>query len=207
MSVTVTADALANLSDYIDRLPGVARQAARLAINQVATRSGMKRISNAIYDQVAFPTNYLTQNDRLSVTQRATDENLEAVITGRFRPTSLARFMNPGQTQQTARMGGVSVQVKPGQSIDMKNAFLVKLRQGAQLTETQYNMGLAIRVKPGESVRNRHNGTAYQLFPNVFLLYGPSVNQVFRGVIDEVGGDIADDVGAEFLRQFTRLSD
>jgi hypothetical protein len=207
MSVTVTADALANLSDYIDRLPGVARQAARLAINQVAARSGMKRISNAIYDQVAFPTNYLTQNDRLSVTQRATDENLEAVITGRFRPTSLARFMNPGQTQQTARMGGVSVQVKPGQSIDMKNAFLVKLRQGAQLTETQYNMGLAIRVKPGESVRNRHNGTAYQLFPNVFLLYGPSVNQVFRGVIDEVGGDIADDVGAEFLRQFTRLSD
>jgi hypothetical protein len=207
MSVTVTADALANLSDYIDRLPGVARQAARLAINQVATRSGMKRISDAIYDQVAFPTNYLAQNDRLAVTQRATDDNLEAVITGRFRPTSLARFMNPGQTQQTARMGGVSVQVKPGHSINMKNAFLVKLRQGAQLTETQFNMGLAIRVKPGETVRNRHDGSAYQIFPNVFLLYGPSVNQVFRGVIDEVGADIADDVGDEFLRQFTRLSD
>jgi hypothetical protein len=207
MSVTVTADALANLSDYIDRLPGVARQAARLAINQVATRTGMKRISDAIYDQVAFPTNYLAQNDRLAVTQRATDQDLEAVITGRFRPTSLARFMNPGQTQQTARMGGVSVQVKPGQSIDMKNAFLVKLRQGAQQTETQYNLGLAIRVKPGDSVRNRHNGTAYPIFPNVFLLYGPSVNQVFRGVIDEVGPDIAQDVGDEFLRQFTRLSD
>lgn len=203
MSVTVTAAALDDLSSYIDQLPGVARQAARIAINTVATRTGMKVISDAIYNQIAFPSGYLAQQDRLSVTKYASDQDLEAVITARQRPTSLARFLTPGQTEATAKTSGVTVKVSSNKTTTMKNAFLVRLRAGNALTETQFNMGLAIRVKPGESVRNRHNGTAYQLFPNVFLLYGPSVDQVFRGVADEVSPEIADDVETEFLRQFS----
>lgn len=205
MSVTVTADVLGNLASFIDSVPDRARLAARLAINTVANRTGKQKIEAAIYKEIAFPAGYLDAPDRLGVAKNATEADLTAIIRARQRATSLARFLTPGQSISSSRTSGVKVQVKPGQTVDMKNAFLVRLRQGAALTETQNNLGLAVRLKPGENIRNRYDGNPPEIFPNVYLLYGPSVDQVFRNVADDLSDGIADDVEKEFTRQFNRI--
>ena len=78
----------------------------------------------------------------------------------------------------------------------MDQAFLVRLKNN--------NIGLAVRLKPGEVLQNSEK--AVRLDNNVYLLYGPSVDQVFRSVADDKTPKILSDVTAEFLRQFARLS-
>ena len=51
-----------------------------------------------------------------------------------------------------------------------------------------------------------NSSAAKLLSNNVYLLYGPSVDQVFRSVADDKTPKILSDVTAEFLRQFARLS-
>lgn len=204
MSVTVTADVLGDLASFIDSMPERTRRAARLAINTVANRSGKTRIEKAIYSDIAFPNGYLDSSDRLGVAKIATEADLTAIIRARQRATSLARFLTPGQSIASSRVSGVKVQVKPGVTKNLDKGFLVRLNAGAGHTETQYNLGLALRLKPGENIRNRYNGNTAEIFPNVYLLYAPSVDQVFRHVADDVSDGIADDVSKEFIRQFNR---
>lgn len=80
----------------------------------------------------------------------------------------------------------------------MKGSFLVKLKSGNAKTDTQFNLGLAIRLKPGERLRNKTSMT--QLDHNVYLLYGPSVDQVFRTVREDIAPDTASFLEAEFRR-------
>lgn len=193
MSVRILSGVLDEMRDYFARLPDIAEQAAVMAINDVAERKGMGVIKGDMRDQVNFPPGYI--ESRLRVTRRATKGMLEATIRGRDRATSLARFAQ-GQTPANTRGRGVRVSVGRGQTTVMRRAFLVNLRNG--------NTGLAIRLKGGESLRNTQG--AVQLEGNVWLLYGPSVDQVFRGVVDDRADDLANMVSREFQRQFIRLS-
>lgn len=199
------ADSILDAISYFENLPAVATKAAQLAINDVARRGGLKLIRNEILDQVSFPRDYLT-GDRLAITQFATSTKLEAVITARKRATSLARFA-PGQSLGSKARLGVRVAVGTGKSTVLRKAWLVRLRRGASLTEDNYNIGLAVRVRPGETIKNKKGTHQSWLVPNsVALLYGPSVDQVFR----EVSGDVAAPIGSlvtdEFFRQFSRLA-
>lgn len=204
MSITIVADGLLDLGKYLDAMPNVATHAAYMAINQVAQRKAIPIIRTGIMEQVEFSSSYLNA-DRLNVTRKATSGNLEAVIGARSRPTSLARFAK-GQTPESTRKGGVSLLVKPGQPVNLKKAFLVKLNAGKSADEN-FNVGLAVRLKPGESIKNKTNASSTAHFsPNVYLLYGPSVDQVFKTVAVDVGPLIAEDLSAEFVRQFVRLS-
>jgi hypothetical protein len=45
-----------------------------------------------------------------------------------------------------------------------------------------------------------------KLADNVYLLYGPSVDQVFRLVADDRADDLAEMVENQFYRQFARLT-
>lgn len=88
----------------------------------------------------------------------------------------------------------------------MKKAFFIRLPQGSQMTETQFNLGLAIRLKPGEALMNKVQ--AVRMASGLYLLYGPSVDQVFRA---NDGGGVASD-RAPYLAQrleneFLRLLD
>ena len=196
MSVTIAAEALAGLGSYFDRAQEIAANAARMAINQVAERKAVRAIREMMQAQVAFPPGYLTE-DRFGVTRLATTTNLEAAITGRQTPTSLARFAI-GQSPQSTRRGGIRVTVKPGSGQTMNRAFLMNLRSG--------NVGLAIRLKPGERIVHKNSVTAKAMKGGLYLLYGPSVDQVFRSVAVDATPSIADEVASEFLRQFIRLS-
>lgn len=183
----VAVEGLAQLSDISNLNENILR-AARQAINRAADRA-RTRSDRAIREHINFPARYLSS--RLQVSKKASGRSLEAVVTGRDRPTSLARFSNDRSAAAARRRGGVSVTVGTGSTRFMTGAFLMQLRGG--------NQGLAIRLKEGESVRNKR---VARVSKGLYLLYGPSVNQVFRSVADEQAGPDA----ADFLeREFTRL--
>lgn len=205
MSVIIEYDALEDLSTYIEGFPDAATQAARIALNDVAEGEGLAVYRKAISEQVDFGDGYLT-SDRLGVTSKARNNNLAVTITGRQRATSLARFAK-GQSVQSTRRKGVRVRVKPGGGGGfMENAWLVRLRKGSSISRDGFNVGLAIRLQPGERLRNKREVKSVQLDQNVYLLYGPSVDQVFRDVAVTDTPVVLEKVGNEFFRQFFRLS-
>lgn len=197
---------LAQLDRYLALAPKATRTAARLAINDTATRKGINMLRLTMEEQVAFPKGYLTDPRRLGVTQRATDSNLEAVITGRGRPTSLARFASSASIIGARRAGSpLTVRVNPSRRRALSRAFLVRLRAGqGPVTDEAFNLGLAIRLQPGEVISNKVRMVPFG--GGLYLLYGPSVDQVFRSVAVDRAGEIADLVADEFLRQFVRLA-
>jgi hypothetical protein len=178
----------------LESLPENIRTAAVRAVNRTADR-GRTNAAREILKQVALPASYLNPSQgRLTVTQRASKDNLEAVITGRQRATSLARFSRSGVTGET----GVSVEVAPGFAKFMKRAFLIRLRAGTADLDTKSNLGLAIRLKPGETIENKRRMVPIK--GNLYLLYGPSVDQLFATVRGDIAPDTQDFLAAEFLR-------
>lgn len=194
MSAIITGrEALTEVRKYFEQLPEIAEHAAVLAINETVSREGMTMIKRDMRDQINFPAGYL--ETRLQVSRKAGRGALSAAIRGRDRATSLARFA-AGQTPDNTRGRGVRVSVKKGRTEHLQRAFLVRLRNG--------NIGLAVRLKDGESIRNTTR--AVELQKNVYLLYGPSVDQVFKDVAVDNYDDLLGMVTNKFLRQFARLS-
>lgn len=206
MAARINSISLEGLVEFLDSRPAVARKAARIAINDTTGRFAVPTFKKAVEEQVNFPAGYVNK-DRLGQTKSATDNNLSATITARFRPTSLARFASNQSFEGARRANGVKVKVKKGGGgTFMEGAFFVKLRRGGD-TADGFNVGLAIRLKPGQRLRGRRKGGAsVQLAPNLYLLYGPSVDQVFNAVSVEKGSAVADKLQAEFVRQWVRLN-
>lgn len=172
--------------------------AERQAVNKAADRA-RTNAARFIREQVAFPASYLSPAaGRLAVTKRASDADLSAIITGRQRPTSLARFANSTSPEASRKAGGVSVTVAPGHAVFMRGAFLLRLKGANSNVETLGNLALAIRIKKGSTMHNKKNMT--QLSHNVFILYGPSVDQVFKTVAEDIGPDTKDFLEREFMR-------
>lgn len=199
----VEVSAIKALESFLDAAPDITRQAASLAMNTVLPRKGMTAYKKAIRQEVGFPGGYLEEADKFGVTTFAKPNDLTAKITARQRPTSLARFASgtPGQEGVTIRGVG-----KPGSSTRLKRAFLVRLNQGTQLTGDNYNLGVAVRVPGGLTRGKRETGRMVTLSKDVFLLYGPSVDQVFRSVSVTETPLVLNDIETEFYRQFGRLS-
>ena len=184
---------------WLSVIPEHTTQAALMAINQVADRNGRVSIKQQILEQIAFRPSYLN-NDRLGVTQKATKQRLEAIVRGRDRPTSLARFVVGGEravqsklNSKRGRKSGISVQVKVGRTTPLTNAFAVKLRNG--------NIGLAVRTK--KAMRNSRG--AVPLGRGAYLLYAPSVDQAMKTLLPKNEPRIADALMVEFNRQLARL--
>lgn len=175
------------------------RLAAVQAINKTAA-GGRAMLATAIRRQVNFPASYVgPANKRLYVSKQATRADLEAKITARGRPTSLARFVR--SANKTTK--GVVVEVHPGKARMMKRAFLIKLPAGKGDIDTKFNMGLAIRLRPGETLKNKRE--ARQMEKGLYLLYGPSVDQVFRqadgsGAAADAVPTLEDRLQREFFR-------
>lgn len=205
MTVLVDYEALTGLEEFIGAFPQATRTAARIALNDVAEGEGLAVYRKAINEQIDFEDGYLT-SDRLGVTNKATDSDLAVTITGRQRATSLARFAR-GQSVQSTRRKGVKVKVKRGGAAQlMERAWLVRLNRGSSQSRDNFNVGLAIRLEPGERLRNKREVRSVQLDQNVYLLYGPSVDQVFRDVAVTDTPPVLEKVGNEFFRQFFRLT-
>lgn len=189
----VAVDGIAD-SRPLELLPKQIITAALRAVNKTADRARTSA-ARKILEQVALPPSYLSPSGgRLTVTKRASGEDLEAVISGRQRPTSLARFSSGGKPGEA----GVTVEVAPGFAKFMKRAFLIRLRAGTADLDTKSNLGLAIRLKPGEAVQNKR--VMRQIKGNLYLLYGPAVSQVFATVREDIGPETQDFLAGEFAR-------
>lgn len=190
----VAVDGLSALRD-LETLPQAVKRAALQAVNKTIDR-GRAESARRIREQVNFPARYLSgQDGRLAVTKRASGDDLEGRITGRFRATSLARFASGSVGSRR----GVRVEVAPGFAKRSRRMFLVRLRAGQEADlDTRSNLGLAIRLKPGERVEHKHKMVA--MGRGLYLLYGPSVNQVFAGVANDISPELAGFLEAEFLR-------
>jgi hypothetical protein len=199
----IEATAIKGLSDFLKTAEASTRVAASLAMNDVTGGKGLKTYRDGMKQQIAFPPGYLEDPERFGQTGYSTPARLETKISARSRPTSLARFAGAPAVGQE----GVTVQVKAGRSIRLKRAFTVRLRAGTVLDSSNFNVGIAVRVQAGQTLRNKRDlSGAAKLAPNVFLLYAPSVDQVFRTVAPERTPAVLDLMGQEFLRQFVRLN-
>lgn len=161
--------ALDNLDDKITR---------NLVDSVNATlKEGKRLAAREMEDQVNFPRGYLTgENGRLSIAQFATRNDMLGVLRGRDRPTSLARFITGGARTTGARRGGVNVEVTPGIVKPFKTAFLMRLRSNT--------LGLAIRTRDHKPPTSAYKPK--EIAPGLWLLYGPSVDQVFNETRDMI---------------------
>ena len=189
----VMVEGLEELQD-LENLPQQVALAAQRAINKIVDRSKAES-ARQIRKKVNFPARYVTgEKGRLSITKKASANSLEAVIRGRERPTSLAQFAS----NKAIGQAGVFVEVTPGKNVKMKKAFLLRLPQGSTLTDTQYNLGLAVRLRDGERVLNKKH--MISMGKGLYLLYGPSVSQVFADVAEEQAPVAAAALEREFFR-------
>jgi hypothetical protein len=189
-------------TDLLEGLDNASRRkAATQALNKIA-RDSRARAARLIRDKVNLPASYVAPaQKRLYVSQFATGGHLEAKITAQGRATSLARFV-----QGNAKPGklGVYVEVSPGKARLMKRAFVIKLPgTGGGTTDTTANLGLAIRLRPGETMKNKL--FSRRVASGLYVLYGPSVSQIFRandgdGVATDMAPRVAEDLTNEFLR-------
>lgn len=188
----VLVEGLDELGDFA-KLSSEVKRAAQQAINKTADRT-RTAAADLIYKQLNFPGGYLSPSTgRLTVSNRATQGKLQAEIVGRRRATSLARFLVSG----TPGKVGVSVQVKRGQTARMDRAFVMKLKSGAGV-ETGGNLGLAVRTAKGKRPDKAYKPV--KVSENLWLLYGPSVDQAFRYARENVKGDASSYLAKEFER-------
>ncbi|HEY1402949.1 MAG TPA: phage tail protein [Pyrinomonadaceae bacterium] len=205
MNLEFTTRGLDAFSQLLLRTQDNLDSAAAQSVNRAAD-FGRSLASKDIREQVNFKANYLNSDDRLAVRKRASPSDLEAVVRGRDRPTSLARFATTRPTVgRGKRRLGVRVKVKGrGGSKTIKGAFFMRLRKGsAAVTEENSNMGLAVRLSEAEGSINKR--AMIPIGSDLYLLYGPSVGQVARSVFEERAGVIADQLESEFTRNAERF--
>ncbi len=191
LGYVVAVDGLSDLYDDFNKISDKIKARAAMAINATATKYRTVG-SREIRELIAFPARYLDSktDGRLRVRQRASADSLEAAIEGRFDATSLTRFV-----KGSVRHGrnAPKLHVEQGKQSVIPNSFIMNLASG--------NQGLAIRLKPGETIKNKRRMVSFtKKDSNLYLLYGPSVDQLFRQVSREVAPDAAAYLEKEFIR-------
>ena len=180
------------------------RRTASKAINTI-TRKARTAGAREIRKQVNLPARYVSPSGKgFYISETANPGSLQAKITARGRPTSLARFVNGSPKPGKA---GVHLEVSPGRARFMRRAFILNLRgTGGSSDPDLANKGLAIRLRPGERLQNKVDALPFSgKDRQLYLLYGPSVDQVFRsrdgtGVANDRVPRIEEDLSAEFIR-------
>lgn len=192
-----------NQLPFVDEMKEGVELALVRALNTAATRSRTMAAREA-RKQVNFPASYVSPSaKRLWVRTRARRGQYTTTIEGRGEPTSLARF-----TKQKALPGGVrhkggkiNVSVKPGTRKAISRAFIMRLKSG--------NEGLAVRTSGGPpkgAYRPKSIGK------NLWLLYGPSVDQALssvqneKGVFEDITPETLEILEEEFNRQLDLLN-
>lgn len=164
------------------------------ALNKAAEK-GRAAAKREIVAQVSLKASYVL--DRLSL-RKASAARPVAVIATAMRGISLANY-SPRQLTRAAKrgkgdamrgiaagrkQGGVSVSVGVRGRRQMAGAFMVPRRAGT--ASGGNGMGIFIRVGTGRK--------------DIKHLYGPSVDQVFSGVIAGISGELASEFKAEAER-------
>lgn len=181
----------------LDTLPDNILRNAQRAVNSTI-RKARSTSRSAMEDQVNFPRGYLTGKDGRLEQRLARGKELKGYLVGRDRPTSLSRFVQGGlrvQGQGVPRAAGLTVEVKPGVAKRLPTAFAMKLRNN--------NIGIAMRLPRGKSPTKKGGGVEIRNSgsnSSLWLLYGPSVDQVFVKTREMIRDDMEEFMEREFER-------
>lgn len=186
--------------DFLSEISDAKRaRALMMAVNTTA-RDGRAMLARDVRDQVKLPARAVSPTGRrLFVAQKATTARPEAVIRASGRPTSLAQYSSGGAAQNRS---GAMVEVKPGMARYMRKAFYLKLPSGRGV-DTKGNLMLAVRLRPGEALRNKMS--ARRVASGLYVLYGPSVDQIFEsadgsGLVEDREPFLSDMLEKHFTR-------
>ncbi|PWG61771.1 phage tail protein [Spiribacter halobius] len=198
---TVRVKGLKQVARRFDRTERQTRRAAKLAINDTVRK--MRTLgSREIRKQVALKASYVKKH--LNV-QLATERSLFGRVYATRRPVLLSRFGAKQLTRKASgaagdpsrsipagrKQAGVSVRVKAGGSRKkMRGAFFIRLKRGPYRGEGA--TGLAIRTGPGRDA--------------IDVKHGPSVDQVWRDVRDNIQPQADENLAREMRRQLRRLT-
>ena len=172
-------------------------RASYRTLNKVADK-WKTRSRREITSRVRLTPSYV--RERMAV-QHATPSSLTAIIKARVRGTRLATYGAKQLTRaaKTAKgdairaipagkkQAGVSVGVKRDRGRSkMRGAFMVPLKRGKEVAGSN-GMGVFLRIGKGRK--------------DIKHLYGPSVDQAFRWVIDDTIGAVRADMRETFEKQ------
>jgi len=180
------------LDRYIARLGDGANKAAVMAVNDTADWA-RTRIKRQMQAEVTLAESAFS-NRQFYVSRRANTADLQAILTASRQPYSLSRF-KVGDVGFGPSAGPVKVRIKAGGStVNLKRAFYVRAPNGA--------VGIAVRSKqPLDNSRGarRIKGT------DVYVLFGPSPDQLMRRLAPASVPDVENYLNREFSRQIVRV--
>lgn len=180
------------LDRYIARLGDGANKAAVMAVNDTADWA-RTRIKRQMQAEVTLAESAFA-NRQFYVSRRANTADLQAILTASRQPYSLSRF-KVGDVGFGPSAGPVKVRIKAGGStVNLKRAFYVRAPNGA--------VGIAVRSKqPLDNSRGarRIKGT------DVYVLFGPSPDQLMRRLAPASVPDVENYLNREFSRQIVRV--
>jgi hypothetical protein len=196
-SYVVFVNGLSSLRE-IDTIDEEIKIAARRAVSRTLDKT-RTAASSRMRDQVNWQKQYV--DDKLS--KYVKNDGMEGVIRATFRPTSLARFVVGAKTPWQP-VNRVQVSKDMPNMARNRRMIIVPLRRGnAKPTEDNMNLGLAIRLKQGETVSGKYK--MRELSKGLYLLYGPSISQVFYTVSDDLRPDAEQWLRDEYERQIKLL--
>lgn len=202
IGVTVETEGLAKFAQRFAEQPEIAEEAARRAVNDTA-RYGRTLAARQIVEEVNLKKSYLDSNNRLAVVTFARRGDLAAEIIGRDRATSLARYATTPVS--FGKQKGIKVKVSRGGSAPtLKRAFYMRLRRGRSFESENANVGLAVRLRKGETLTNSQK--ALKVAEGLYLLYGPSIDQVFQFVAEDILDAVTVRLEEQFDRQYELLN-
>lgn len=197
--ITISSRGIDQFARQLERYPQQARKAASMAVNDTAAWSKTQaRI--LMQSQILLPRETL-ENARFGVRQSATGANPEAVVSASNNPLGLSRFVVspkvPGAAYPKTRIkvGGRTIQWGQEGQKGGSYAFLLQTPNGAD--------GVALALRTTTPLRNSR--AARKIGRNLYILSGPSVNQMFARIAPELVPRIEERLQGEFARQFARL--
>lgn len=182
--------------------PGVVKRHIISVVNEAVDdtqRLAVQRIMN----KVNLTADYILRH--LKVTQRAGPASDTAILSATKRGVLLTRF-DARQEFRASRdkrrrsgnrvRGGVSVAVRPGVRINLRSAFLIRLRMSEAT-------GVAVNPNDRDKLNKRewkeHGRLGYA------VLHGPSVDQLFKSALAD--GEIEPDLDTLADRFLRRIRD
>ncbi len=190
--LVVAGKGIDSLTRYIERLGDGANKAAVMAVNDTAEWARV-RIKRQMQTEIQLGESAFA-NRQFYVSRRANTADLQAILTASRQPYSLSRF-KVGEPEFGPKAGPVKVRIKTGGSTQtLKRAFYVRAPNGA--------VGVAVRSKtPLDKSRGarRIKGT------DVFVLFGPSPDQLMRRIAPASVPAVETYLNREFSRQIVRV--
>jgi hypothetical protein len=186
--ITIARTGLENLDAYVRRFGDNANRAASMTLNDTA-RLARARLKAQMQVEIRLTESAFT-GKRLYVAEYANPTRLQATVRGDKQGYSLSRF-SVDKPVRLARSPLLQIKLG-GESVRVDRGFFLPAPNGA--------LGLAVRTK-GPLTK----GKGRKVGKNLYILFGPSPDQMMKRLAPALVPSIQQHVRAEFNRQIARL--